>query len=240
MQTLSVVITTPPSSYLTITAIDYIHSAINEGVSIVGVFFYQSGVLNASANISIPHDEYQTHTAWEKLKKEHSIKLHVCITACEKRGLSDELDSKNTPSSFRLRRVSRTNLSIATNSTILIMNNIKKIAILNASPTINEASKEALDAALIYGSFEQPTSLFFQGEGVRQLVTHQQLDVVHVKDYLKTMAALEFYDIDNIYLCKKSLTDRGLAEDFHIDNVQVLSAGAFSEQLHQHDVILRF
>jgi len=120
------------------------------------------------------------------------------------------------------------------------MNNIKKIAILNASSTINEASKEALDAALIYGSFEQPTSLFFQGEGVRQLVTHQQLDVVHVKDYLKTMAALEFYDIDNIYLCKKSLTDRGLAEDFHIDNVQVLSAEAFSEQLHQHDVILRF
>jgi len=100
VQTLSVVITTPPSSYLTITAIDYIHSAINAGVSIVGVFFYQSGVLNASANISIPHDEYQTHTAWEKLKKEHSIKLHVCITACEKRGLSDELENKSTSSNI--------------------------------------------------------------------------------------------------------------------------------------------
>lgn len=94
MQTLSVVITTPPSSYLTITAIDYINSAIKAGVDIVGVFFYQGGVLNASANISIPNDEYQTHKQWQKLNQEYGINLHVCITACEKRGLSDDINSK--------------------------------------------------------------------------------------------------------------------------------------------------
>ncbi|WP_076417948.1 sulfurtransferase complex subunit TusC [Colwellia sp. UCD-KL20] len=116
----------------------------------------------------------------------------------------------------------------------------KKIAILNASSTINQASKEALDAALIYGSYEQSTSLFFQGEGVRQLISHQQLETVHVKDYLKTMAALEFYDIDNIYVCKASMIERGLVEDFHVDNVQVLSSDDFSDKLHQHNVILRF
>ena len=105
---------------------------------------------------------------------------------------------------------------------------------------MNEASKEALDAALIFGSYEQPTSLFFQGEGVRQLVNNQHLETVKIKDYLKTMAALAFYDIENIYLCKQSLEDRGLAENFHLDNVQVLSVNAFSDQLHQHHVILRF
>lgn len=120
------------------------------------------------------------------------------------------------------------------------MKNSKKIAILNASSTISEASKEALDAALIFGSYEQPTSLFFQGEGVRQLINHQSLETLKVKDYLKTMAALEFYDIENIFLCKKSLEDRGLTEDFHIDNVQVLPVDAFSDKLHQHDIILRF
>ena len=120
------------------------------------------------------------------------------------------------------------------------MGNSKKIAIVNASSTINEASKEALDAALIFGSYEQSTSLFFQGEGVRQLIKHQHLESVKVKDYLKTMAALAFYDIENIFLCKKSLEDRGLIEDFHLDNVQVLSVSEFSDQLHQHNVILRF
>jgi tRNA 2-thiouridine synthesizing protein D len=93
VQTLSVVITTPPSSYLTITAIDYINAAIKAGVNVVGVFFYQDGVLNASANISIPNDEYQTHKQWEVLCKEHNIDLHVCITACEKRGLSDDINN---------------------------------------------------------------------------------------------------------------------------------------------------
>ena len=100
MQTLSVVITTPPSSYLTITAIDYINSAVNAGVEVVGVFFYQAGVLNASANIAIANDEYQTHKQWQKLNQEHGVHLHVCITACEKRGLSDELNNETVQSNI--------------------------------------------------------------------------------------------------------------------------------------------
>lgn len=96
MQTLSIIVTTPPASYLTITAIDYIDQAIEAGIDIVGVFFYQDGVLNAGANIAIPNDEYQTHKQWQRLKTEHDISLHVCITACEKRGLSDDITDNNT------------------------------------------------------------------------------------------------------------------------------------------------
>lgn len=94
VQSLSVVITTPPSSYLTITAINFINCAVKAGVNIVGVFFYQDGVINASANIAIPNDEYQTHHEWHKLRKEHNVNLHVCITACEKRGLSDDISDE--------------------------------------------------------------------------------------------------------------------------------------------------
>lgn len=121
-----------------------------------------------------------------------------------------------------------------------MLNSNNKIAILNSSSTINEASKESLDAALIFGSYEQDTSLFFQGEGVRQLLADQNTDLVSVKDYLKTMAALEFYDIENIYVCKSSLNERNLAEEFHVDNIRVLEAKEFSEALHQHNIILRF
>lgn len=110
MQTLSVVITTPPSSYLTITAIDYINNAIKAGVSVVGVFFYQDGVLNASANIAIPNDEYQIHKQWQKLKEDHQVNLHVCITACEKRGLSDDIDGELT-NNASLSAISKSNIS---------------------------------------------------------------------------------------------------------------------------------
>jgi len=99
VQTLSVVVTTPPSSYLTITAIDFIKGAIEAGIDVVGIFFYQDGVLNASANLSIPNDEFQTANEWQKLHTIHNMSLHVCISACEMRGLTDEIDvDGNSPS----------------------------------------------------------------------------------------------------------------------------------------------
>jgi len=117
----------------------------------------------------------------------------------------------------------------------------KTIAILNTqAPFSNAAGKEALDAALIFGSYEQATSLFFISDGVFQVIGAQNAAAINVKDYLKTFSALEFYDIENIYVCQQSLTERGLTANFHLDNVQVLSNEDFSQRLHQHNVIYRF
>jgi len=96
VKTLSIVVTTPPYSPLTATAIDYIYQAMQSDITIVGVFFYQDGVLNASKHLSIPNDEYQTTQHWQKISQEHNVPLHVCITACEKRGLSDEIETDSS------------------------------------------------------------------------------------------------------------------------------------------------
>lgn len=83
-------ITTPPFSNLSVTALDYIESALNSGVELVGVFFYQDGVLHANANVQIASDEFQAISHWQKLHQEYKLPLHLCITAAEKRGMSDE------------------------------------------------------------------------------------------------------------------------------------------------------
>lgn len=117
----------------------------------------------------------------------------------------------------------------------------KLTAILNAkAPYSNNAGKDALDIALIFGSFEQPTSLFFQGDGVWQLMQGQNGTIISVKDYLKTFSAFEFYDLENIYVCQESLTQRGLTTDFHIEQVQVLAKEEFADKLAAHHTILRF
>jgi len=117
----------------------------------------------------------------------------------------------------------------------------KLTAILNSkAPYSNSAGKDALDIALIFGSFEQPTSLFFQGDGVWQLIQGQNGTIISVKDYLKTFAAFEFYDIENIYICQESLIQRGLTADFHIEQVQVLARRVFAEKLATHHTVLRF
>lgn len=117
----------------------------------------------------------------------------------------------------------------------------KLTAILNTkAPYSNNAGKDALDIALIFGSFEQPTSLFFQGDGVWQLMQGQNGAIISVKDYLKTFAAFEFYDLENIYICQESLTQRDLTTDFHIEQVQVLAKKEFANKLATHHTVLRF
>jgi tRNA 2-thiouridine synthesizing protein C len=117
----------------------------------------------------------------------------------------------------------------------------KTIAVINTTAPFSQVNgKEALDVAMIFGSYEQATSLFFIGDGVYQLVNKQNAELLEHKDYLKTFSALTFYDIDNIYVCQQSLTQRGLSDDFHLDNVKVLNNDELSTRLHQHQTILRF
>jgi tRNA 2-thiouridine synthesizing protein D len=100
---LALVVTTPPNSNLTTTAINLVKAARDSGVSIIGVFFYQDGVLNAAKYLSIPSDEFQTLAQWQQLNSEYNVPLYLCISAAEKRGLSDELnnhESSNIDSAF--------------------------------------------------------------------------------------------------------------------------------------------
>lgn len=90
MNKLAVVITTPPYSNLSVTALEYIETALKAGVELVGVFFYQDGVMHANTNIQIASDEFQALTHWQRLHKTYKLPLHLCITAAEKRGISDD------------------------------------------------------------------------------------------------------------------------------------------------------
>lgn len=87
MKKLAVIITTPPTSHLTQTAFQVIQHALAENIELVGVFFYQAGVLNASHYLSIPNDEFPLQRKWQKLTQEHSISYYLCSTAAEKYGL---------------------------------------------------------------------------------------------------------------------------------------------------------
>lgn len=117
----------------------------------------------------------------------------------------------------------------------------KTVAIINSkAPFSINAGKDALDVALIFASFEQKVALFFQGDGVYQLVDKQTPELINVKNYLKTFSAFEFYDIEDIYVCEHSLKQRNLSACFHIDNVQILPLHAFTSTLINHQHIFRF
>lgn len=97
MNKLAVVVTTPPYSNLSVTALDYIETALNSGIDLVGVFFYQDGVMHANQQVHIASDEFQCIKHWQALQQTFKLPLHLCITAAEKRGLSDEQPNNISP-----------------------------------------------------------------------------------------------------------------------------------------------
>jgi len=100
--TLAVIVTSSPIENLTVTAIKLITGALSHGISVIGVFFYQDGVINASKDIQIPSDEFQTLRAWRTLHQQYQVPLHLCITAGEKRGLVCEGENTNIDEAFTI------------------------------------------------------------------------------------------------------------------------------------------
>jgi tRNA 2-thiouridine synthesizing protein D len=96
VKNIAFVITTPPNSNLTATAISIVRKALTMKMKVVGVFFYQDGVLNGSQHLALPNDEFQAHQQWQKLHQDHQLPLHLCATAAEKRGLTDDTSSSET------------------------------------------------------------------------------------------------------------------------------------------------
>jgi len=99
LKKLAVIITTPPYSNLTVTALNYVESALISGISVIGVFFYQDGALHANRNISIASDEYQSIKHWENLHKKYHLPLHICISAADKRGAITDSEQNPEPKS---------------------------------------------------------------------------------------------------------------------------------------------
>lgn len=122
MDKLAVVVTTPPYSNLTITAIDYIETALCLGVNVIGVFFYQDGVIHANHNVSIASDEYQAAQHWTRLHQKYQLPLHLCITAAEKRGIKCDNNSTGQTDSIGIFTVSGLGelVELSTSSTRLV------------------------------------------------------------------------------------------------------------------------
>lgn len=64
--------------------------------------------------------------------------------------------------------------------------------------------------ALAMSNFAQDVCVCFIDDGVLQLLVSQDASAIDAKAYYKTFPALEFYDIENIYVCKHSLDERGI------------------------------
>jgi len=99
---------------------------------------------------------------------------------------------------------------------------------------------ESLEVVLIAAAFEQDVSMLFADDGVFQIAKGQDTDGIGLKNFSKTFRALEMYDVEKLYVDKKSLDDRGLAVDDLIVPVEVLENGQIQDLMADNDVVLSF
>ncbi|WP_371372214.1 sulfurtransferase complex subunit TusC [Thalassotalea aquiviva] len=117
----------------------------------------------------------------------------------------------------------------------------KHYAIINSQSTFHAGiGKEALDAALILASYELKVSMFFIGDGVYQIQKNQLPQEISHKDYVATFQALEFYDIEDIYICKASLQARQLSEQSVFEHANIVAPADIKQSLADCDVVLTF
>ncbi len=94
--------------------------------------------------------------------------------------------------------------------------------------------------ALALSNFTQDVSVFFIEDGVLQLLVSQDPTVINAKAYHKTFAALEFYDIENIYVCKNRLLQRGIEASQLCIPVTLIELEDLSKLLSKQQHVMTF
>lgn len=94
--------------------------------------------------------------------------------------------------------------------------------------------------ALAMSNFAQNVSVFFIEDGVFQLLVSQDPTSIDAKAYYKTFPALEFYDIENIYVCETSLLKRGIQVSQLCIPVTLIELAELPELLAKHQHLMSF
>jgi tRNA 2-thiouridine synthesizing protein D len=68
----------------------FCEAALRKGHDVDQVFFYQSGIHNASRLLMPNSDEINIYQKWCDLHDQYDVKLNVCITAAARRGVVDK------------------------------------------------------------------------------------------------------------------------------------------------------
>lgn len=81
--------TAPYQSQSAYTALQFSLAAVQDH-QIKRIFFYHEGIYNAFASSEAPADQIDIIKSWSALAKQHNIDLLVCISAAQRRGLTQD------------------------------------------------------------------------------------------------------------------------------------------------------
>lgn len=120
------------------------------------------------------------------------------------------------------------------------MDRKKILFVMRQSPYGSNLAREALEAVLAAGSFEQQVSVLFMDDGVLQLLGDRQTGQTGRKNHCAMLQALPLYEVDQLYADSHSLRLRKVATDRTVPGVTTLDTGAVQKLMAGHHHILSF
>lgn len=100
------------------------------------------------------------------------------------------------------------------------------------------AANESIEMMLVSGVFEQPASVLFLDDGVRQLPAGQDASRVGRKDTAKALGALATYGVEALYAHAGSAAARGIAPADVTLTVDWIDDDEAARLLHGADVVI--
>lgn len=114
------------------------------------------------------------------------------------------------------------------------------LIISRKAPYGSSAARDALDVALTISVFEQPLSLLFMDDAVLQLLPAHNATAIGQKNLSANLSMLEMYDIDQLYVCRRALEQRGIRPDDIELNIILLDQRGIAALIKKQDQVLSF
>jgi tRNA 2-thiouridine synthesizing protein C len=88
----------------------------------------------------------------------------------------------------------------------------RMVIVIRHAPYGDSMARASVDLALAMGAFEQDFDLLFMGEGVLQLLPHQDAGAIGLKNTGRALSSLPLVDVDSVYVDASALARYGLNE----------------------------
>ncbi|MFA0054038.1 sulfurtransferase complex subunit TusC [Vibrio echinoideorum] len=112
--------------------------------------------------------------------------------------------------------------------------------IFNSFPHTTVAGREGLDALLAASAYSEDITVFFVGNGVTQLLKAQLPNETLSRDYISAFKLMDLYDIEQVYVCQRSLNQFGLSTDNLLIDVTALETDELTQKLALCQQVLTF
>ncbi|OIP61850.1 MAG: sulfurtransferase complex subunit TusC [Nitrospirae bacterium CG_4_9_14_3_um_filter_53_35] len=99
---------------------------------------------------------------------------------------------------------------------------------------------EGLEVILIFGAYDQEISAVFLDDAVLSLKKGQDTSELGTKGFAATFKVMESYGVENRYVDRESLEQRGLTKDDLLVDVEVMDGAALRKVMGEQDVLLPF